>query len=60
MVIPALGNRRPRTLVKTESGRRKVEVVPAEFAEHQARSPDKPSAMELKLNRRELGLERTG
>jgi hypothetical protein len=57
-VIPALGNRRPRTLVKTESGRRKVEAILAEFAEHQARRPDDPSPMDLDLIRRELGLAR--
>lgn len=59
MVIPALGNRRPRTLVKTESGRRKVEALLAEFADHQARQPDNPSPMDLGLIRRELGLDRT-
>ena len=59
MVIPALGNRRPRTLVKTESGRRKVEALLAEFAEHQTRFPDNPSPMDLDLIRRELGLDRT-
>jgi hypothetical protein len=57
-VIPALGNRRPRTLVKTESGRRKVEAILAEFAEHQTRHPDDPSPMDLDLIRRELGLAR--
>ena len=58
MVIPALGNRRPRTLVKTESGRQKVEAILAGFAEHQARRPDDPSPMDLDLIRRELGLAR--
>ena len=58
MVIPSLGNRRPRTLVKTESGRRKVEALLAEFAEDQARHPENPSPMDLDLIRRELGLDR--
>ena len=38
-------------------GRREVEALLAEFAEHQARKPDNPSPMDLDLIRRELGLE---
>jgi hypothetical protein len=58
MVIPALGNRRPRTLVKTESGRRKVEALLADFEQHQRRNPDNRSPMDLGLIRTELGLDR--
>lgn len=55
-VIPALGNRRPRTLVKTEKGRAKVEAILADFEARQA-EPGNPSPMDLDLIRRELGLE---
>jgi hypothetical protein len=57
MVIPALGNRRPRALVKTESGRQKVEALLAEFEVDQARHSDNPSPMDIDLIRKELGLE---
>jgi hypothetical protein len=55
-VIPALGNRRPRILVKTESGRRKVEALLQDFAVRQSSRPGNPMAMDLGLIRRELGL----
>jgi hypothetical protein len=55
-VIPALGNRRPRSLVKTESGRRKVEAILEDFERRQAAWDGNPLAMDLDLIRRELGL----
>lgn len=57
-VIPALGNRRPRTLVKTASGRAKVEALLAEFERLEAANPGNPSPMDVDLIRRELGLGR--
>lgn len=57
-VIPALGNRRPRSLVKTENGRRKVEALLESFAARQASGEADPMAMDLELIRRELGLPR--
>jgi hypothetical protein len=53
-VIPALGNRRPRALVKTEAGRAKVLALIEQF--EQAPSPPGPAAMDFALIRRELGL----
>lgn len=58
MVIPSLGNRGPRSLVKTEKGRLTVEALLAEFERHQAASPGNPSPLDLDLIRRELGLDR--
>lgn len=54
--IPALGNRRPRALVKTEKGRAKVEAILAAFEARQAAEPGNPSPMDVDLIRRELGL----
>ena len=56
MVIPALGNRRPRTLAKTEKGRQKVEALLADFEKRQTGRTDNPMAMDLELIRRELRL----
>jgi uncharacterized protein (DUF2384 family) len=53
-VIPALGNRRPRTLVRTESGRAKVLALIAEM-ESKPR-PEGSGGMDFQLIRRELGL----
>lgn len=58
MVIPALGNRRPRTAVRTEKGRQKVEELLADFERRQAGPVHNPMAMDLKLIRKELGLAR--
>ncbi len=52
-VIPALGNRRPRTLVKTEAGRAKVLALLEDF---ERTAPRGPGAMDCALIRRELGL----
>src|ERR1700693_689295 len=53
-VIPALGNRRPRTLIKTEAGRAKVLALLEDF-ERTPRPPG-PGGMDYALIRRELGL----
>lgn len=53
-VIPALGNRRPRTLVKTESGRAKVLALLEDFERTPA--PPGPGGMDCALIRRELGV----
>jgi hypothetical protein len=53
-VIPALGNRRPRTLVKTEAGRAKVLALLQDFERMPA--PPGPGGMDCALIRRELGL----
>jgi len=53
-VIPALGNRRPRTLVKTEAGRAKVLALLEDFERTPA--PPGPGGMDCALIRRELGL----
>ncbi|MDQ6894889.1 MAG: SEC-C metal-binding domain-containing protein [Acidobacteriota bacterium] len=53
-VVPALGNRRPRTLVRTEQGRAKVLALIAEM-ESMPR-PDGSGGMDFELIRRELGL----
>jgi hypothetical protein len=53
-VIPALGNRRPRTLVRTERGRAKVLALIAEM-ESMPR-PEGSGGMDFELIRRELGL----
>lgn len=55
-VIPALGNRRPRSLVKTASGRAKVEALLQDFEARQAGRTGDPLAMDLDLIRSELGL----
>ncbi len=52
--IPALGNRKPRTLVKTEVGRTKVLAL---LEEMESRSrPEESGGMDFVLIRRELGL----
>ncbi len=56
MTIPALGNRKPRTLVKTETGRRKVEELLADFERRQAGREAPGMGMDLELIRKELGL----
>ncbi len=53
-VIPALGNRRPRTLVRTESGRAKVLALIAEM--ESLPRPEGSGGMDFELIRRELGL----
>ena len=53
-VIPALGNRRPRTLVKTEAGRAKVLALLEDF--ERTPGPSGPGGMDCALIRRELGL----
>ena len=53
-VIPALGNRRPRTLAKTEAGRAKVLALLEDFERTPA--PPGPGGMDCALIRRELGL----
>ena len=53
-VIPALGHRRPRTLVKTPSGRAKVLALLEDFERTPA--PPGPGGMDCALIRRELGL----
>jgi hypothetical protein len=57
-VIPALGNRRPRTLVKTEAGRAKVLALLEDF--ERAPRPPGPSGMDYALIRRELGFPPAG
>jgi len=52
--IPALGNRRPRTLVKTEAGRTKVLALLEDF--ERTPGPPGPGGMDCALIRRELGL----
>lgn len=54
--IPALGNRKPRTLVKTEKGRQKVEALLADFERRQAGREAPGMGMDLELIRKELGL----
>lgn len=51
-VIPALGNRRPRMLVRTEAGRAKVLALIAEM-ESRPR-PDESGGMDIELIRRGL------
>lgn len=53
-VIPALGNRRPRALVKTEAGRAKVLALLEDFERMPA--PPGPGGMDCALIRRKLGL----
>jgi hypothetical protein len=53
-VIPALGNRRPRTLVKTEAGRARVLALLEDFERTPAQPG--PGGMDCALIRRELGL----
>jgi hypothetical protein len=53
-VVPALGYRRPRTLVKTEAGRAKVLALLEDFERTPA--PPGPGGMDCALIRRELGL----
>jgi uncharacterized protein (DUF2384 family) len=53
-VIPALGNRRPRTLVKTEAGRAKVLALLEDFERRPAQPG--PGGMDCALIRHELGL----
>lgn len=57
MVIPALGNRRPRSLVKTEAGRGKVRALLADFERREAERSGNALPMDLDLIRRELGLD---
>jgi|PersoiStandDraft_1058852.scaffolds.fasta_scaffold18341_3 hypothetical protein len=51
--IPALGNRRPRTLVRSEAGRARVQALLADFERRQGSAPE--ATMDLDLIRRELG-----
>jgi len=56
--IPALGNRKPRTLVRTEAGKAKVLALVKEM-ESRPR-PDGAAGMDFALIRRELGLPARG
>lgn len=56
MTVPVLGNRKPRTLVKTEKGRAKVEALLADFEAQEAAHPGNALPMDFALVRRELGL----
>lgn len=57
-VIPALGNRRPRTLVRTEAGRAKVLALLEAF--ERAPAPSGAGGMDCASIRRELGLPPAG